>query len=86
LSRLVVGKDDKPLLKLAAPLTPAAAKEDENGTAVYTAVECNDAAWPTDFATWDRDNTHLASVAPFETWDNAWMNLPCASWPAPRQR
>ncbi|ASY32258.1 alpha/beta hydrolase [Streptomyces sp. CLI2509] len=86
LSRLVVGKDDKPLLKLAAPPSAAAAKEDENGTAVYTAVECNDAAWPTDFATWDRDNTRLASVAPFETWDNAWMNLPCASWPVPRRR
>ncbi|WP_431037649.1 alpha/beta hydrolase [Streptomyces sp. P6-2-1] len=86
LSRLVVGKDDKPLLKLAAPPTEAAAKEEENGTAVYTAVECNDAAWPTDFATWDEDNTRLASVAPFETWDNAWMNLPCASWPVPRQR
>ncbi|NJA57013.1 alpha/beta hydrolase [Streptomyces sp. NEAU-H3] len=86
LSRLVVGKDDKPLLKLAAPPSAAAAKEDENGTAVYTAVECNDAAWPTDFATWDRDNTRLASVAPFETWDNAWMNLPCASWSVPRQR
>lgn len=35
---------------------------------------------------WDRDNTRLARVAPFETWANAWMNLPCAYWPAPRQR
>ncbi|CAM5361455.1 Tripeptidyl aminopeptidase OS=Streptomyces glaucescens OX=1907 GN=tap2 PE=3 SV=1 [Streptomyces glaucescens] len=34
----------------------------------------------------DRDNTRLARVAPFETWANVWMNLPCAYWPAPRQR
>jgi fermentation-respiration switch protein FrsA (DUF1100 family) len=25
-------------------------------------------------------------VAPFETWDNVWMNLPCAYWPVPRQK
>lgn len=35
---------------------------------------------------WDRDNTRLARVAPFETWDNVWMNLPCAYWLPPRQR
>ncbi|MFF0742170.1 alpha/beta hydrolase [Streptomyces sp. NPDC004111] len=75
----------KPLIDQASP-RPEAAKDDENGTAVYTAVECNDAPWPTDFATWDRDNTRLARRAPFETWDNAWMNLPCAYWSAPRQR
>ncbi|MFI0976579.1 alpha/beta hydrolase [Streptomyces sp. NPDC021093] len=75
----------KPLIEQAAP-RPEAAKDDENGNAVYTAVECNDARWPTDFRTWDRDNSRLAQRAPFETWDNAWMNLPCAYWPAPRQR
>ncbi|MFD3511552.1 alpha/beta hydrolase [Streptomyces sp. NPDC058657] len=75
----------KPLTDQASP-RPEAAKDSENGTAVYTAVECNDAPWPTDFATWDRDNTRLAKRAPFETWDNAWMNLPCAYWTAPRQQ
>lgn len=75
----------KPLVDQAAP-HPAAAVDNENSNAVYTAVECNDAPWPTDFKVWDRDNTELAEVAPFETWDNAWMNLPCAFWPAPRQR
>ncbi|MVO86366.1 alpha/beta fold hydrolase [Streptomyces sp. p1417] len=74
----------KPLVEQAAP-HPEAAAEEENGNAVYTAVQCNDAPWPTDFAVWDRDNTRLARVAPFETWDNAWMNLPCAYWPEPRQ-
>ncbi|MFE4967171.1 alpha/beta hydrolase [Streptomyces sp. NPDC056660] len=84
LSKFLKG-DAKPLVRLAAP-TPATAAAAENGNAVYTAVECNDAAWPTDFRTWDRDNTRLARVAPFETWDNAFMNLPCAYWPVPRQK
>ncbi|MFF8839186.1 alpha/beta hydrolase [Streptomyces sp. NPDC015130] len=75
-----------------APLIAQAAPEEKpgpdagNGRAVYTAVECNDAPWPEDFAVWDRDNTLLAERAPFETWDNAWLNLPCAYWKAPRQR
>ncbi|MFE6287812.1 alpha/beta hydrolase [Streptomyces sp. NPDC057877] len=77
--------DPQPLIDIAGPPKEAAA-EAENSRAVYTAVECNDAPWPTDFAVWDRDNTRLARVAPFETWDNAWMNLPCAYWQAPRQR
>ncbi|WP_328308482.1 alpha/beta hydrolase [Streptomyces sp. NBC_00442] len=75
----------EPLVQQAAP-RPESARDDENGNAVYTAVECNDAAWPRDFATWDHDNTAIARVAPFETWDNAWMNLPCAYWPAPQQK
>ncbi|TXL89290.1 alpha/beta hydrolase [Streptomyces sp. IB2014 016-6] len=75
----------KPLVDQAAP-RPAAALDNENSNAVYTAVECNDAPWPTDWKVWDRDNTGLAEVAPFETWDNAWMNLPCAFWPAQRRR
>jgi pimeloyl-ACP methyl ester carboxylesterase len=77
--------DPKPLVRLAAPDARTAA-EAENGNAVYTAVECNDAPWPKDWKVWDRDNTRLARVAPFETWDNAWMNLPCAYWPEPRQQ
>ncbi|MFB0615598.1 alpha/beta hydrolase [Streptomyces sp. AGS-58] len=77
--------DPEPLVRLAAPSQDTAV-EAENGSAVYTAVECNDAPWPTRWQVWDRDNTRLARVAPFETWDNAWMNLPCAYWPAPRQR
>ncbi|MFF8845235.1 alpha/beta hydrolase [Streptomyces sp. NPDC015127] len=77
--------DPKPLIAQAAP-RPGTEKGAENANAVYTAVECNDAPWPEDWETWDRDNTRLARIAPFETWDNAWMNLPCAFWPAPRQR
>ncbi|WP_256726190.1 alpha/beta hydrolase [Streptomyces sp. MNU77] len=54
----------------------------ENGNAVYSAVECADAKWPIDWRTWDRDNTRLHEKYPFMTWANAWMNLPCATWPA----
>ncbi|MEU2060195.1 alpha/beta hydrolase [Streptomyces sp. NPDC013455] len=84
LSAYLRGEPGK-LVELAAP-SPESAAGTENGSAVYTAVECNDAPWPADWRVWDRDNTRLARVAPFETWDNAWMNLPCAYWPAPRQR
>ncbi|MGW1892828.1 alpha/beta hydrolase [Streptomyces sp. NPDC002004] len=73
------------LTREAAPVAGEAAAM-ENANAVYTAVECNDAPWPTDWRTWDRDNTRLARVAPFVTWENAWTNLPCAYWSAPRQK
>ncbi|MFD7708678.1 alpha/beta hydrolase [Streptomyces sp. NPDC059786] len=77
--------DAKPLLQQAGPHPEAAAGQD-NSNSVYTAVECNDAPWPADWRVWDRDNTALARVAPFETWDNVWLNLPCAYWSGPRQR
>ncbi|MCM2422220.1 alpha/beta hydrolase [Streptomyces sp. RKAG293] len=77
--------DPKPLIAEASP-NPARAVENENGNAVYTAVECADSPWPRDWFTWDRDNTALARTAPFETWDNAWMNLPCAFWKGPHRQ
>ncbi|MDQ0752109.1 pimeloyl-ACP methyl ester carboxylesterase [Streptomyces africanus] len=77
--------DPGPLVEQAEQ-RPEAAAEAENTRAVYVAVECNDAPWPTDWEVWDRDNTRLARRAPFETWDNVWTNLPCAYWEGPRQR
>ncbi|MEV7547153.1 alpha/beta fold hydrolase [Streptomyces sp. NPDC089915] len=75
-----------PLVRQAAR-DPEAAGTAANATAVYTAVLCNDAPWPADWETWDRDNTALARSAPFETWANAFLNLPCADWPVrERQR
>ncbi|WP_405978039.1 alpha/beta hydrolase [Streptomyces sp. NBC_00158] len=71
--------DPAPLVRQAAR-DPATAERAANATAVYTAVLCNDAPWPGDWETWDRDNTELARRAPFETWANAFLNLPCASW------
>ncbi|MCC2276731.1 alpha/beta hydrolase [Streptomyces sp. ET3-23] len=78
--------DEGPLLAIASPPDANTAASSENENAVYTAVECNDAAWPRSWEVWDKDNTRLAKHAPFETWSNAWMNLPCAFWQGPRQR
>ncbi|MFK0252110.1 alpha/beta hydrolase [Streptomyces sp. NPDC090445] len=77
-----------PLTEQARPdRDPAAAAARENARAVYTAVLCNDAPWPADWAVWDRDTTEAARRAPFETWANAFLNLPCAYWPVrERQR
>jgi pimeloyl-ACP methyl ester carboxylesterase len=55
---------------------------DDNGFAVYNAVQCTDTQWPLSWAKWDRDNTAVYKQAPFETWGNAWFNAPCLYWPA----
>ncbi|MGH3312087.1 MAG: alpha/beta hydrolase [Streptomyces sp.] len=71
--------DPQPLMGLVAPKRGGAAMA-ENANAVYNAVQCSDARWPRAWSRWDRDNTALARRAPFNTWENAWMNLPCAYW------
>ncbi|MFE5492199.1 alpha/beta hydrolase [Streptomyces virginiae] len=71
--------DDTPVIAAATQSTNAIAAE--NANAVYTAVGCNDTAWPTDWQTWNRDATRLHRQAPFMTWANTWKNLPCATWP-----
>jgi pimeloyl-ACP methyl ester carboxylesterase len=80
-SKYVAG-DTQALVDAAAPdpSDTAGNAASENGNAVYTAVECADAKWPTSWRTWDRDNTRLHKDHPFMTWANAWMNLPCATW------
>ena len=79
--------DTQALVDAAAPdLSDTAGNiSSENGNAVYTAVECTDAKWPTSWKKWDRDNTRLHKKYPFMTWSNAWMNLPCATWPVKQQ-
>ncbi|MFE9438919.1 alpha/beta hydrolase [Streptomyces sp. NPDC006602] len=79
--------DTQALVDAAAPdLSDTAGNiASENGNAVYTAVECTDAKWPTSWKKWDRDNTKLHQNYPFLTWSNAWMNLPCATWPVKQQ-
>nr|WP_245997638.1 alpha/beta hydrolase [Streptomyces armeniacus] len=80
--------DEKALIDAAAPdmSDTEGNKSAENGNAVYNAVECADAKWPTKWSKWDRDNSRLHEDYPFLTWSNAWMNLPCATWPAKQQR
>ncbi|MFL6145267.1 MAG: alpha/beta fold hydrolase [Labedaea sp.] len=53
---------------------------DDNGYAVYLAVQCTDVQWPTDWNKWRRDNWTTFLRAPFETWGNAWFNAPCVYW------
>ncbi|MEU2790015.1 alpha/beta hydrolase [Streptomyces sp. NPDC007100] len=79
--------DEKQLIQNAGPDMKDTAGNiaSENSNAVYTAVECNDAKWPTSWRKWDRDNTRVHQKAPFMTWANAWMNLPCATWPEKQQ-
>ncbi|MBB5937105.1 alpha/beta hydrolase [Streptomyces zagrosensis] len=78
--------DHKPLIEAAGPDMSNIKGNiaSENGNAVYTAVECADAKWPTSWRKWDRDNTKLHRDHPFLTWSNAWMNLPCATWEGPQ--
>ena len=59
---------------------------DDNGFAVYLAVQCTDVAWPTDWATWSADTRRIAKQAPDATWLNLWFNAPCRTWPAKAQR
>ncbi|WP_079125768.1 alpha/beta hydrolase [Streptomyces sp. ERV7] len=85
-SKFVAG-DTKALVDAAAPdMSDTKGNiSAENGNAVYTAVECADAKWPTSWKKWDRDNTRLHKNNPFMTWANAWMNLPCATWQTKQQ-
>ncbi|MGZ4115524.1 MAG: alpha/beta fold hydrolase, partial [Actinomycetota bacterium] len=55
----------------------------DNTAAVYNAVQCTDAPWPQDWATWKTDNWAVYQQAPFLTWGNAWFNAPCLYWAAP---
>jgi pimeloyl-ACP methyl ester carboxylesterase len=56
---------------------------DDNGYAVYNAVQCSDVQWPKSWDKWRRDNSKLYDAGyKFETWGNAWYNAPCLTWPA----
>jgi pimeloyl-ACP methyl ester carboxylesterase len=58
----------------------------DNGFAVYNAVQCTDVQWPLRWAKWSADNTRVNRIAPFETWANAWFNAPCLYWKAHASR
>jgi pimeloyl-ACP methyl ester carboxylesterase len=55
---------------------------DDNGYAMYDAVQCSDVQWPQSWAKWQKDNSAIYQKAPFETWANAWYNAPCLNWQA----
>lgn len=54
---------------------------DDNGFAVYNAVQCTDAPWP-GWRKTRRDAWRLHAKHPFLTWNNTWYNAPCLNWPA----
>ncbi len=55
---------------------------DDNGYAIYLAVQCSDAHWSS-LPQFLKTNAEVYKKAPFETWSNAWFNEPCTYWPAP---
>ena len=67
---------------LVAAYEGSADTTDDNGYAVYLAVQCTDVQWPQNYDKVRRDDTRVDRRAPFETWANAWFNGPCNFWPA----
>ncbi|GAB3258777.1 alpha/beta fold hydrolase [Kineosporia babensis] len=55
-----------------------------NTYAMYTSVQCSDAAWPRDWSRWRTDlQRQQRQGNTFMTWANGWYNAPCAFWPVP---
>ncbi|MEU5990822.1 alpha/beta hydrolase [Spirillospora sp. NPDC047418] len=55
---------------------------DDNGFAVYNAVQAADARWPRNWSKWHRDAVKLNRQGyRFNTWSNVWFNAPIAFWP-----
>jgi pimeloyl-ACP methyl ester carboxylesterase len=75
-------KDDRKLVALVTPKDALA----ENSNAIYNAVECADAPWPTRRSEWERDSEELAVDHPLAAWYNSWSIAPCRVWHAPRQQ
>lgn len=78
----LVNDNDPTLIKgyydAANPQTPGS----DNPYAVYLGVQCSDVGWPQRWSKWRLDNWRTYAQAPFLTWNNAWYNAPCLSWPA----
>ncbi|HEX2895476.1 MAG TPA: alpha/beta fold hydrolase [Marmoricola sp.] len=57
---------------------------DDNGYAMYLAVQCTDAPAPA-WRTQVRDAWRIHRKHPFLAWDNTWFNAPCRTWRAAPQ-
>ncbi len=55
---------------------------DDNGYAVYNAVQCTDQYRPP-WKKQKRDAWKIHRKHPFMAWNNTWFNAPCLTWPAP---
>ncbi|WP_329256612.1 alpha/beta hydrolase [Actinoallomurus sp. NBC_01490] len=55
---------------------------DDNGFAMYNAVQAADARWPRNWSKWHNDAAKLyAQGYHYNTWGNVWFNAPVAFWP-----
>ncbi|WP_243725502.1 alpha/beta hydrolase [Actinomadura rubrisoli] len=55
---------------------------EDNGFAVYNAVQAADAKWPRNWSKWHNDAAKLYKQGyRFNTWSNVWYNAPIAFWP-----
>jgi hypothetical protein len=70
--------------RIAAYLGSDGNMGDDNGYAVYLAVQCTDVRRPA-WSTQVRDAWRIHRKRPFLAWDNTWFNAPCRTWPAPSQ-
>ncbi|WP_045740621.1 alpha/beta hydrolase [Actinoplanes rectilineatus] len=77
-----ITKKDPSLLKKLYDENHPQTEGSDNGYAIYLAVQCTDAKWPSSWKRWRKDNWRVHHTAPFETWGNAWYNAPCRHWPA----
>jgi hypothetical protein len=73
----VLNKDMAP----AAVAFKRSLEPNDNLFAVYNAVQCSDAVWPTSYKTWRKDAFATAKKAPVLTWSNVWFNTACIYWP-----
>ncbi|MFD0905188.1 alpha/beta fold hydrolase [Actinomadura sediminis] len=54
---------------------------DDNGFAVYNAVQAADARWPRNWSKWHNDAVKLVRQGyRFNTWSNVWFNAPIHFW------
>ncbi len=78
-SAWVVKKDASALVDL---YTNYIQTPDDNGFAVYNAVQAADARWPRNWSKWHADAARLYKQGyHFNTWSNVWFNAPIAYWP-----
>ncbi|WP_240487212.1 alpha/beta hydrolase [Actinomadura flavalba] len=73
--------NDKNPTPLASRVNPGG---DDNGFAVYNAVQAVDAPWPSSWRTWHRDASrqYASGSAKFLAWSNVWFNAPIHFWHA----
>lgn len=65
-------------------LAGLATETSDNARAGYLAVQCSETTWPS-WSTMKTDADRMYPDNPLMTWQNTWMNAPCAFWPVKPQ-